>query len=69
MDTLSHNHRGETLNQWLAQVDRHVGAIAGLTHSDLADQPWYDWWADDVEPREAAIMLLEDEGFPMELLS
>jgi hypothetical protein len=49
---------------WMAAVDREVLAVSGLTTTDLADQPFADWFQDGVEPAEAAEMLLEDEGFP-----
>ena len=49
---------------WFGKVDDKVLDIAGVSASDLADQPYWDWFADGTTPREAAQQLLEDEGFP-----
>jgi hypothetical protein len=53
-----------TFEEWLGKVDRHIGKVCGLGHNDLVDQPWWDWWNDEVRPREAARWALEEEGFP-----
>ena len=49
---------------WLGQADRQLLALCGLTHLDLADQTWRDWYEDGVTAAEAARSALEDEGFP-----
>ena len=54
----------QTLREWMAKVDAQLRAICGLTSSDLADQPFGDWFEDGVSPREAAKRMLRDEGFP-----
>lgn len=57
---------GGSFKEWLSAVDRSLLATCGLTHMDLADQTWRDWYDDGVRPDEAAEMCLEDEGFPFE---
>ena len=58
------NENGLTFNQWLAQADRACTKICGLGLSDLADGPSWDAWDSDESPKDYAITLLEDEGFP-----
>lgn len=53
-----------TFKQWMAQVNREVSRIAGLSVYDLADQPFRDWYEDGLTPAEAAEETLMDEGFP-----
>lgn len=66
MTATPHTVQGRTFETWLSDVDTELLAIAGLTHRDLADQTWWDWWADELSPAEAAELTLEDEGFPFE---
>jgi hypothetical protein len=49
---------------WLNQVDKVLRGICGLTHNDLADQTWFDWFRSGMTPAEAANECLADEGFP-----
>jgi hypothetical protein len=52
---------------WMALVDDEIGRLTGgLSHRDLADQLWYDWYQSEMDPVEAAEACLEDEGFPFE---
>jgi len=53
------------MDQWLEEVDQVIGSFVGLTHDDLADQPWRDWYESGMSPNEAAAMALEAEGFPV----
>lgn len=63
------NEDGLTMEAWLTAVDRHVLALCGLTHGDLADFPIWDLWADGVAPAEAAAICLVDwNDFPEDLL-
>lgn len=39
---------------WMRAVDRAVQAKVGLSLSDLSDQPYADWYADGVSPKQAA---------------
>lgn len=52
-----------TFRQWKADVDVKIAARVGVCSDDLIDQPWMDWYRDGVDPDEAAIMALEDNGF------
>ena len=51
-------------DQWMRKVDRICTATCGLSIHDLADMPFYDWFEDEMTPREAAELALEEEGFP-----
>ncbi len=57
----------QTFAQWKVQVNAHVMARAGLFADDLPDMPYYDWFEDGCSPQEAAEMVLEESGFPMDL--
>lgn len=49
---------------WMKKVDAIVGSIAGLSVHDLADIDFFSRWEDEVPPREVALEVLENEGFP-----
>ena len=57
----------QTFAQWKVEVNAHVMARAGLFADDLPDVPYYDWFEDGISPHEAAEMVLEESGFPMDL--
>ncbi len=57
----------QTFAQWKAEVNAHVMTRAGLCADDLPDMPYYDWFEDGISPQEAAQMVLEESGFPMDL--
>ena len=57
----------QTFAQWKVEVNAHVMARAGLFADDLPDVPYYDWFEDGISPQEAAEMVLEESGFPMDL--
>jgi hypothetical protein len=48
---------------WMKKVDAEIERRVGLTHHDLADQPFRDWADDGVTPTMAALRTLRDEGF------
>jgi hypothetical protein len=54
-----------TFEKWLEEVDTAITAWCGLSHLDLADQTWYDWYDSNMPPKEAAEIALDDEGFPV----
>jgi hypothetical protein len=56
----------QAFNAWLAKVDVEIGKICGLSHTDLPDQTWRDWFDSEMTPAEAARETLENEGFPFE---
>ena len=52
--------------QWLAAVDQAVFGLAFCSVHDLSDQPFRDWFEDEVTPQEAAELALADNGFDLE---
>ena len=48
---------------WMRQVDRAIETRCGLTHQDLADQCFRDWFEAGISPVMAALHTLRDEGF------
>ena len=52
-----------TFSQWMALVDKIVQAEVGCSVHDLTDQPFRDWYDDDIDPDEAAALALEDNGW------
>ena len=38
----------------MAEVDRNVEALVGLSADDLPDCPWHDRWRDGCSPQRAA---------------
>ena len=60
--------RARTFDAWMAEVDAALLALTGeiTSHLDIADQPWRDWFNDELSPEEAAEEALEEEGFPFE---
>ena len=54
----------ESFKIWMRKVDRELLRICGFTHSDLPDKMYSDMWADEFSPRECAVEVLEEEGFP-----
>lgn len=57
----------QTFAQWKAKVNACVIAKAGVFADDLPDMPYYDWFEDGCSPQEAAEMVLEESGFPLDL--
>ncbi len=50
-------------DSWMAAVDRHLMQRVGMTHDDMGDQCFYDWFDDGITPLQAARLVLENEGF------
>lgn len=55
-----------SFQDWMILVNKELHSICKLTYEDLPDQCWHDWYDDEIEPKDAAIMCLEDCGFPFE---
>ena len=59
-----------TFEKWMQRVDQAIDVIIGMhgivTVDDLTDQPYMDWFEDETTPREAAAMVLHDNGWPVE---
>jgi hypothetical protein len=49
--------------KWMTEVDVAVGARAFVSAYDLPDQPYRDWFEDDMSPDEAAVAALEEAGY------
>ena len=47
----------------MKKVDAEIERRVGLTHRDLADQCFRDWFEAGVTPTMAALRTLRDEGF------
>ena len=58
------NNRGQTFEQWYTATHAAVSAICGPGVDDLPDGNLWYAWNNDATPRDYAIMLLEEEGFP-----
>lgn len=46
--------------EWLGKVDTVYGRVLGMGMDDLGDAPWWDYWSDDLSPREACAHALID---------
>ena len=51
-----------TFETWMNLVDQELVKLCTLTHLDLPDQTWRDWFDEDLTPREAAEQCLENEN-------
>lgn len=49
----------QTFEEWQATIDRYVGRVIGLSIHDLPDQPYRDWFDDEVTAKEAAREIVE----------
>jgi len=58
------NDDGYMFKEWFRKADRCIEAVCGLGLDDLPDGPSWDSWNDGVKPKDYAIMMLEEEGFP-----
>ncbi len=54
----------EGFRTWMRAVDRATFELAGISISDLPDQPFRDTWESGTSPREFAQEALAAEGFP-----
>lgn len=59
-----------TFEKWMQRVDTAIAVASGvgIETADLPDQPYMDWYQDEMTPREAAMNTLEDAGFPMDVI-
>jgi hypothetical protein len=49
--------------KWMAEVDIAVGGRAFVSVYDLPDQPYRDWFEDEMSADEAAVAALKDAGY------
>lgn len=52
-----------TFEQWMKAVDNILEHEIELTYKDLADQPYYEWYENNVSPKTAARRVMKEEGF------
>lgn len=45
---------------WMRDVDEYVQALIGLSVYDLPDQPYRDWFEDEMDEKEAAELAIEE---------
>ncbi len=43
-----------TFEDWMKQIDAIISARTGLTHDDLPDVCYRDWYEDGMSPKRAA---------------
>jgi hypothetical protein len=56
-------------HDFMARCDKVLAGAVGLTSSDLGDANWYDYYEDEMDPREAAVRcLLDYNDFPSDLI-
>lgn len=48
---------------FLQRIDQMLIEIIGIGRDDLPDQPYADWFAEEVEPKEAVDMILHEMGY------
>ena len=66
MSNQSTNDAGQTMAEWLAEIDALIADVCGMSHSDFADAPYWDSWADGVTPDEMLSVIADyDELFAM----
>lgn len=47
--------------QWLKQVDKILISRVFMSHEDLADQTWRDWYDSGMDAEEAAELCLDNQ--------
>lgn len=60
------NADGLTFQQWYLRADRVVQDIASVGIADLPDGNSNDAWLNNATPRDYAVMMLEEDGFPFD---
>lgn len=51
-----------TFEEWMKDVDIEIERFVGMSNMELADQPYRDWYDDEVTPHQAAVRALREEG-------
>lgn len=54
---------GKTFKEFMSAVDQELESRCQLSHQDLADQCYADYFEDEMEPYEVAELVLKDEGW------
>lgn len=60
MDTLTDD--AVEFKSWMERVETECIKNFGLTIDDLPDQPYYDWFEDDLDPSDVVEEIAEREG-------
>lgn len=55
-----------TFKEFMAEVDKHMEEISGLTHECLGDYMYYDAYESGEEPEDVARQVLAENEFPFE---
>ncbi len=50
-------------DQWMKEIDEILERDADINSQDLPDQPYRDWFNDELSAKEAAHRALYDSGF------
>jgi hypothetical protein len=48
----------QSFEEWMAKVDAVLGRLVGVSHDDLPDQLWRDWYDDGLAANTAAMRAL-----------
>jgi hypothetical protein len=51
----------KNFKSWMADVDRELESLCGLSSDDLADQCYMDWYEDGLSANEAAQEALDNQ--------
>lgn len=69
MSTQAVNDDGQTFAEWLAAIDALISDACGMGHSDFADAPYFDNWADGVTPDEMLSVIADYDEILSAILS
>lgn len=53
----------KSFQEWMREVDAELWRLVFMSHRDLADQPYHDWYDDRMRPKTAAKKALKEEGY------
>ena len=66
---MSKTVNGMTYDDYMKAVDQYLWSALGVGHGDLCDYMTYDAFAGEVDPRETAYNIAENDGIvPQDLL-
>lgn len=57
---------GRTFEQWKREVNQNLAKRTSMVADDLGDVDYYSFWADGLEPSEAADEAIEANGYDPE---
>jgi hypothetical protein len=59
------NADDHSFESWMRAVDAILTHRIGLSHDDLPDQCWRNWFENDLTPAQAAQECLDNEGIDL----